>query len=65
MKKASLCAVIGMGTITILQLLSILITMGRWGSNTVQTLCAIMQPLYLVGWILVFYFFYSLYRKQK
>ena len=64
MKKACLCAVIGTGMLTILQLLSILINMGGWGSDTVHTLIKVMQPCYLIGQALVLYFFYSLYKKQ-
>lgn len=64
MKKASLCAVIGTAIFVILQLLTFLINSERWGSDTVQTIVTVMQLCYLVGWALIFYFFYSLYRKQ-
>ena len=64
MKKASLCAVIGTAIFVILQLLTFLINSERWGSDTVQTIVTVMQLSYLVGWALIFYFFYSLYRKQ-
>ncbi len=64
MKKASLCAAIGTGMFVILQLVSLLINLGRWGGNTVSVLINIMQPWYLIGWGLVFYFFFCLYRKQ-
>lgn len=64
MKKACLCAVIGTGMFAVMQLLNILISMDRWDGTTVHTLYAIMRPCYLVGWILVFYFFYKLYKKQ-
>lgn len=64
MKRACLCATIGTGIHITLQLLTILINLGFWGSDTVGSLLHVMRLCYLVAWALVFYFFYSLYKKQ-